>query len=84
MSNESIHVIYDDAKERRVVIFRRPNGIYGYREEKHYKNDLASTEGWAVIWDGKSSYDSLETALREVPENVIWLKYRNVNERNDV
>ena len=77
MADDSVEVLYDRAHSRRVVIFRRAIGTYGYREEKYYRNDSAGTEGWMTLWVGKSSYDTLETARREVVENVSWLP-RNV------
>jgi hypothetical protein len=70
---ETIETIYDAARKRRVIIFRQPNGTYGYREEKFFTNALAEIDGWAVILRGNSSYDTIETALREVPDNVTWL-----------
>ena len=82
MSDETADVLYNDTRTRRVVIFRRPSRDYGYREERYFKNDLAQTEGWAVLWEGKSFYDSLETAQREVAEHINWLpKHREENER---
>ena len=73
MADDIVEVLYDAAHTRRVVIFRRTIGTYGYREEKYYKNDVARTEGWTTLWVGKSSYDTPETARREVVENVSWL-----------
>ena len=60
-------------RTRRVVIFRRCAGSYGYREEPHYKNDLAGTECWASLVGRSSHYEDLETAKREVIENIPWL-----------
>ena len=73
MTNEPVEIIYAADRRRRVVIFRRPSGSYGYREERHYKNDLAGTEGWASLGGRSSHYEDLETAKREVVENVTWL-----------
>jgi len=73
MSEQVVEILYDSQKKSRVVIFLRSSGGYGYREEKHYKNVEAETEGWAVLWEGKSFYDSLETAKREIPTDVHWL-----------
>ena len=69
--NETVETLYNDAGTRRVVIFRRPSGTYGYREERHYKNDVA--EGWASLAGRACYWDSLETARREVAVNVPWL-----------
>lgn len=78
MMEEPAEIMYSDDRKRRVVIFRRSDGTYGYREERHYKNDLADTEGWASLSGRTCYYDKLETAKREVTENVSWL----VNRRN--
>ena len=73
MTDEPVQIIYAADRSRRVVIFRRPSGSYGYREERYYKNDLAGAEGWAALAGRSSHYEDLETAKREVVENVPWL-----------
>lgn len=73
MTDEPVEIIYSGDRMRRVVIFRRPSGTFGYREERHYKDDLARTEGWASLGGRASCYEDLETAKREVVENVLWL-----------
>ena len=73
MTDESLELIYAANRLRRVVIFRRPCGSYGYREERYYKNDLAGTECWASLVGRSSHYEDLETAKREVIENIPWL-----------
>jgi len=73
MAEEAVELLYDNTRTRRVIIYRHSTGTFGYREEKYFKNELAETEGWATITKGKSSYDTLETALREVTYNISWL-----------
>jgi hypothetical protein len=73
MTDEPLEIIYAADRKRPVVIFWRASGSYGYREEQHYKNDLAGTEGWASLGGRSSYYEDLETAKREVIENVPWL-----------
>lgn len=73
MSDEPVETVYDDARKHRVVIFRRESGTYGYREEYHYNNELAHLEGWASLGGRACYYDDLETAKRQVVENVPWL-----------
>jgi hypothetical protein len=73
MTDETVEIIYAADRRRRVVIFRRPSGSYGYREERHYKNDLAGVENWASLGGRSSHYEELKTAKREVIENVPWL-----------
>jgi len=76
MTDEPVQIIYADDRKRRVVIFRRFSGTYGYREERHFKNDLAGVEGWASLGGRACYYEDLETAKREVVENVTWLAKR--------
>ena len=73
MTDEPVEIIYAADRRRRVVIFRRPSGSYGYREERYYKNDLAGVEDWASVGGRSYYYEDLETAKREVAENVTWL-----------
>ncbi len=76
MSDDLIEAIYSEDQKRRVVIFRRASGTYGYREEYNYRNELAQEEGWASVGGHPCYYESLEIAKREVAENVIWLAKR--------
>jgi hypothetical protein len=73
MKDEPLEIIYADDPERRVVIFKRPLGTYGYRQERHYTNDQAKAEGWASVGGRACYYEDLETARREVVENIPWL-----------
>jgi hypothetical protein len=72
MRSEPVEIVCDSQGKRRVVIFQRSSGTYGYREESHYKNEAA--EGWASLGGRACYYDSLETAKREMVENVPWLR----------
>jgi hypothetical protein len=71
-----METIYNADRKRRIVIFRRESGTYGYREEYHYKNELAQAEGWASLGGRACYYEDLETAKREAVENVTWLPER--------
>jgi hypothetical protein len=71
MADEVVDTVYDSTGSRRAVIFRRSTGTYGYREEKHFKNDVA--EGWRSFGGRVCHWDTLETAKRELPSNVTWL-----------
>jgi hypothetical protein len=44
-----VEIVYADDRKCRVVIFKRPSGTYGYRQERYYKNDIAEVEGWASL-----------------------------------
>jgi hypothetical protein len=76
MTDEPVEIICAADRRRRVVIFRRPSGSYGYREERHNKNDLAGVEVWASLGGRSCYYEDLETAKREIVENVTWLARR--------
>ena len=76
MTDEPVEIIYAADRRRRVVVFRRPSGSYGYREERQYKNNLAGVEGWASLGGRSCYYEDLETAKREVVGNVTWLARR--------
>ena len=73
-ADEAVEIILDKSGERRVILFRRPSGTYGYTEEKHFANEFA--EGWAPLGGHPCFYDSLDTARREVVGNVSWLAER--------
>lgn len=73
--SEALETIYALDGKRRVVIFRRTDGSFSYREEYHYINDYDKDhvfEGWAELPPGKSIYNSLETARREVVAKFSW------------
>jgi hypothetical protein len=76
MPDEPVENIYAEDRKRRVVIFKRPSGTYGYRVERHYTNDQAEAEGWASLGGRACYYEDLETARREVIENIPWLGKR--------
>ena len=61
-----METIYSEDQKRRVVIFRRGDGTYGYREEYHYKNELAQVEGWSSLGGRACYYEDRGTAKREV------------------
>ena len=55
---------------RRVDIFRRRNGTYGFEESYWHPRDRC----WIPIGPQSDSFtDSLETALREAQGRVSWL-----------
>jgi hypothetical protein len=73
--SDAIELIYSTDGSRRIVLFRRADGTFGFREEYHYKNDFDTDnvfEGWASLPPHASFYDSLETARREAIYDVSW------------
>ena len=77
MTDQPVETIYSEDQKRRIVIFRRQSGTYGYREEYHYKNELAHEAGWSPLSGRACHYEDLQTAKREVIENVPWLAQQN-------
>ena len=72
MNNEAVQEIYDQDKERRIVIFQRDDGTFFYEEE------YFSRDEYEMCWIPKRQqrigfYDSQETALREAIANTDWL-----------
>jgi hypothetical protein len=72
--NEVVDAVYSRDGKRRVLIERRPDGGFCYREEYYYKNDQANLEGWAGPWDCCASrFATLDIARRELPYNFAWI-----------
>lgn len=72
MSAEIVEFLYSRDSSRRAKIIRRPDGTFGYVEEYHFNNEEAGIEGWTSLGGNVAVYDTLETALREIPFNVAW------------
>lgn len=73
--NETIDEIYSEDRARRIVIFRRSSGSFGYREEYFFRNDHFPddvVEGWASLGECASHYDRIETAKAEAMVSVSW------------
>ena len=74
--DDALERIYSSDRQRRIVIFRRDDGLFAYREEYHWVNDYDKDkpfEGWAKLPPGRSFFDSLEVARREVAARVPWV-----------
>ncbi|MGH8037671.1 MAG: hypothetical protein ACREPD_08025 [Stenotrophomonas sp.] len=77
--NEMIEHIYSGDRTRRIAIFRRPSGSFGYQQEYFFRNDYFSdevVEGWASLGECASYYDQVETAKADVMASVRWLATR--------
>lgn len=77
--NEMIEHIYSVGRTRRIAIFRRPSGSFGYQEEYLFRNDYLPdevVEGWAPLGECASYYDRVETAKADVMASVPWLATR--------
>lgn len=74
MPIETIKEIYDQPRQRRVVIFRHETGTFGYELEYY------SAEPRELCWCPNRSgshgiYDSAERAESEARDKVKWLKF---------
>jgi hypothetical protein len=68
--DEVLETLYNPDRTRRVYIFRRSNGTFGF-EEEYFSNDE-----YEMCWiprSGLSVFDSAETALREARDRLNWL-----------
>jgi hypothetical protein len=72
--NEAVDVFYSADCTRRVAIFRRRDGLYGYEEQSLYESEVA--ERWTRLYSGASLYATLGIARREVMFNVQWLAHQ--------
>ena len=67
---KTVQTIYDDSKKRRVIIFQRDDGTFGFDAE-HF-----SDEPLEMAWlpSGFNSFcDTAERALSEARGRVDWL-----------
>lgn len=74
--NETVEEIYSEDKARRIVIFKRSSGSFGWRAEYLYRNDYFPEnviERWASLGENASYYDSLEIVKAEVTAKSDWL-----------
>lgn len=65
--------IYDAAQKRRVVLFRRDDGTFGFQEERFSSDPLEQC--WLPFVERRSECrcDSLESAMREARGRIDWL-----------
>ena len=68
---KTIQTIYDESKKRRVIIFQRDDGTFGFNEEKFSDEPLEKT--WIPIDRRNSQCDTLEQVLTEIRGRVDWL-----------
>jgi hypothetical protein len=67
----TIKILYDDEGKRRVIIYQRAKGTFGF--EKEYFSDDEFEHCWMPCGGGFSFCDTFETALREARGRVNWL-----------
>lgn len=70
MKEEVVHILYDAGRGRRVEIFRRENGSFGFSVWRY-----AADERVWIPWGRYSEcfIDSAAAAEREARERVEWL-----------
>ena len=55
----------------RVVVFRREDGTYGYRE---FKRQESGVSAWLALGQGHSRFGSAVGAMQEARQRIAWLK----------
>ncbi len=71
-NRQEVESIYDSVRKRRVVIFQRQDGTFGFVEDRY------SDDPYEQCWIEQTGYsesfcDTLETVRREVFGRVRWL-----------
>jgi hypothetical protein len=71
---KTIQTIYNDSRKRRVIIFQRGDGSFGFDEE-HFADEPLEMAWLPAGYD--SHCDTAERALLEARGRVAWLVERN-------
>ena len=66
-----LQTFYSSDRQRRVVIYGRQNGSFGFREEKWGSEPLEQC--WLPALTPKSFCDSADTATQEAAGRIPWL-----------
>jgi hypothetical protein len=79
MSRRTITTIYDDAKKRRIVVYERDDGGFGFHED--YFSEVPSEMAWLPLPTGYGCIcDTLEILMREMRGRVAWIaEVRNLS-----
>jgi hypothetical protein len=72
MDLQVIRTITRTDGQRRVDIFRRADGLYGFAEMAHYQNPLGGGS-WAPLLSYATVVDSPDAAEREARASIPWL-----------
>jgi hypothetical protein len=67
---KTLETIYDASRKRRVIIFQRDDGSFGFDEERFSDEPLEMA--W-LPYDRDCRCDSVERALSEARGRVPWL-----------
>lgn len=69
---QDICFFYSQDRQRRIALFRRAAGSFGFVEQYHFNNEAAGIEGWASYAPSPSFYADLETAKNEAVLGIRW------------
>lgn len=70
--NQEICFIYSQDRKRRIALFRREAGSFGFVEQYHFNNEAAEVQGWASQAPSPSFYADLEIAKKEALLGTRW------------
>ena len=70
--NQNICFVYSQDRKRRIALFRRDVGSFGFVEQYHFNNEAAGVEGWASKAPSPSFYEDLEIAQKEALLGIRW------------
>jgi hypothetical protein len=71
---KTIQTIYNDSRKRRVIVFQRDDGSFGFDEE-HFSDEPLEMAWLQVGYDSRC--DTVERALGEARGRVAWLAEKN-------
>ena len=70
--DQNICFFYSQDHQRRIALFRREVGSFGFVEQYYFDNEAAGIAGWAYCPSGSSFYADLETAKKEAVLGIRW------------
>lgn len=76
MSSKVIKTLDSTDGRRRILLFQRPNGYFGFVEQYWYENVYEGklvAEGWASLYTPSSVFETVEVAEREAKALYHWV-----------
>ncbi|QRF62204.1 hypothetical protein [Variovorax paradoxus] len=70
--SQEICFFYSQDRQRRIALFRREEGSFGFVEQYHFNKEAAGIEGWASYAPSPSFYADLEIAKEEAVLGIQW------------
>jgi hypothetical protein len=72
MTHKVVDTLYDGPRKRRVLIFQRDDGTFGFEEE--YFSDLPHESAWIPVTSRRATrVSSAAEAAQEARTRVSWL-----------